>query len=199
MLNKPAPTGAPINDLLTRRWSTRAFDAKRPVAAAELASLLEAARWAPSASNTQPWRFVVCNKATDPAAWQKAFDCLNAGNQAWCVNVPVLILSVAAEANAEGKKLTHNRHDTGAALFSIMLQATALGLSTHAMGGFSGDKARELFHVPEGYAPVVMTALGFQASPDVLAEDVKPKEMGKRTRRALGETFFSGDWGKPAA
>src|SRR3954468_13376223 len=94
MRDKPAVTKTAIHELLAKRWSTRAFAAK-PVTHEQLASLLEAARWAPSCNGDEPWRYLVWDKQTDPAGWQQAFDCLSAGNQAWVKNVPVLMLSCA--------------------------------------------------------------------------------------------------------
>ena len=94
MLEKNAPTGVPVHELLTRRWSPRAFDPARNISKDQRAALLEAARWAPSANNSQPWRYIVCDKSVNEAGWRKAFDCLGAGNQAWCKNVPLLLLSL---------------------------------------------------------------------------------------------------------
>ncbi len=199
MLNKPATTSAPINDLMTRRWSTRAFDAARSLTSTELTSLLEAARWAPSANNSQPWRFLVWNKVADAAAWRRAFECLSPGNQAWAGNAPLLMLSCVAAAAPDGKPYRHGAHDTGMALFSLMLQAVELGLATHAMAGFNADKARAEFAVPAEFTPMTMIAIGHQAAPDILGDEVKMKELVPRTRRALAETFYAGTWGTPAA
>jgi nitroreductase len=199
LLQKNAATSVPIHDLLTRRWSTRAFDASRTISAAQITALAEAARWAPSCNNGQPWRFLMWNKATDAAGWQKAFDCLSAGNQAWCGNVPLFFLSCSANNWPDGKGPNrYGAHDTGMALFSLMEQATALGLSAHAMAGFNNDKAREVFAIPADFTPQAMLAVGYQAAPDVLNDSVKEKEMAPRVRRPLNESFFAGSWGKPA-
>ncbi len=198
MLHKPAVTSAPINDLMTKRWSTRAFDASKPVTSTELAALLEAARWAPSANNSQPWRFLVWNKATDEASWRRAFECLAPGNQAWAGNAPLLVLSCVAATAPDGKPYRHGGHDTGMATFSLMLQAVELGLAAHAMAGFNADKARAEFGVPAEFTPMTMVAIGHQAAPEILTDDVRAKELVPRTRRALAETFFAGAWGKGA-
>lgn len=196
MLQKNAVTSVPIHDLLTRRWSPRAFDASRPVGKAQRAALLEAIRWAPSANNSQPWRFIVCDKSENPAAWHKAFDCLGAGNQAWCKHVPLLMLSCTATVNPDGRPARYGQHDTGMAGLSLMLEALAQGLVAHAMAGYDLDKARAAFRIPADYNPVAMFAVGYQADPEILDEATKPKELVVRTRRPVADTFFAGDWGK---
>jgi len=199
-LAKPAITSTPIHDLLARRWSPRAFDAAKPVSREQLASLMEAARWAPSCNGDEPWRYLVWNKADDPAGWQQAFDCLAPGNQAWVKNVPVLFLSCAGSAFSFNQKPNRwAQYDTGASTTSLALQAVALGLAAHQMGGFSADKARDAFGIPADYTPMAMIAVGYQAAPDVLPDDVKAKEVLPRKRRALAECFFGGAWGKPVA
>lgn len=198
-MNKPAITATPIHDLLAHRWSPRAFDATRPVTREQVASLMEAARWSPSCNGDEPWRFLVWNKADDPAGWQQAFDCLAAGNQVWVKNAPVLFLSCAGSAFSFNQKPNRwAQHDVGAASMSLVLQAVALGLAAHQMGGFSADKARAAFGIPADYTPLAMIAVGWQAAPEVLPDDVKAKEVAPRKRRAIAECFFAGTWGKPA-
>ena len=196
MLQKNAVTGVPINDLMTRRWSTRAFDASRPLTQAQISTLLEAARWAPSANNGQPWCFMVWNRFADEASWRRAFACLSPSNQSWAGNAPLLMLSCAAAASPDGKPWRHGAHDTGMATFSLMLKAVELGLATHVMAGYNGDKARAEFSIPAEYSPVAMIAVGYQAAPDILTEEVKAKELVVRSRRPLGESFYAGEWGK---
>ena len=196
MLEKNAVTSVPIHDLLTRRWSTRAFAASRAVTHREIAALLEAARWAPSCNGGEPWRYLVCEKTSDKDSWQRAFDCLSAGNQLWCTNAPVLLLACTGSTFAHnGQPNRFGQHDTGMATLSLMLQAVALGLATHAMAGFDAEKARSVFSVPPDFTPLTMIAIGQQTDPDVLPEAVKAKELAPRTRRALSDTFFSGSWG----
>lgn len=198
MLEKNAVTSVTIHELLTRRWSPRAFDAARPVSRAQRSALLEAARWAPSANNSQPWRFIVCDKSENAAAWHKAFDCLGAGNKAWCKNVPLLLLSCTATVNPDGRPARYGQHDTGMATFSLMLEALAQGLVAHAMAGFDLDKARATFAIPADFNPVAMIAVGYQAAPEILDETTRAKELTERTRRPLGDSFFAGGWGKSA-
>jgi len=199
MLDKPAVTTVPIHELLAQRWSPRAFDATRAVGAAQLQALFEAARWAPSCNGDEPWRFLVWNRATDPAGWQQACEFLSDGNRKWCVNVPVLALSCAATTfTFNGKPNRFGGHDTGMANLAIALQAVALGLVVHQMGGFDAAKARAACGVPGDYTPMSMLAIGYQAAPDVLDEDTRKKELAARRRKPLAETVFAGRWGTAA-
>lgn len=197
MLEKPAQAGHPIHDLFVRRWSSRAYDAKRPVPRGQLMSLLEAARWAPSCNGDEPWRYLIWDKGRDPGGWQKAFDCLTESNQKWVKNVPVLLLSCSgSNFGPTGKPNRWTQHDTGAASVSLALQAVALGLMVHQMGGFDVEKARAAFAIPADYTPMAMIAVGYQAAPDVLDEETKKKELNPRARKPLAERFFEGGWGK---
>ncbi len=197
MLEKPAQTSRPIHDLFVRRWSTRAFDAAKPVSRDQLTSLLEAGRWAPSCNGDEPWRYLIWDRGRDPDGFQKAFDCLSENNRKWVRNVPLLMLSCAgSNFAATGKPNRWTQHDTGAASVSMALQATALGLAYHQMGGFDADKARAAFGIPPEYTPMAMIAVGYQAAPDVLDEETKKKELIPRARKPLGEKFFEGGWGK---
>ena len=200
MLKKPAQTSRPIHDLLARRWSTRAFDAAKPVSREQLTTLLEAGRWAPSCNGDEPWRYLVWDRARDPEGFQKAFDCLSDNNRKWVKNVPLLMLSCAgSNFAATGKPNRWTQHDTGAASLSIALQADVLGLAAHQMGGFDAEKARAAFGIPAEYMPMAMIAVGYQAAPDVLDEETKKKELIPRARKPLGERFFEGGWGKAVA
>jgi nitroreductase len=200
MLEKKAVTQTPIHDLLERRWSPRAYDNTKAVSRAQLLALLEAARWAPSCNGDEPWRYLVWNRADDAAGWQQAFDTLSENNRKWCSNVPVLMLSCAGSVfGHSGKPNRHAQHDTGMASLSLSLQAVALGLIAHQMGGFDSDKVRAAFAIPAEYTPMAMIAVGYQADPSVLPEDVKAKELLPRKRKPLGECFFAGGWGKPYA
>lgn len=199
-MQKPATTEQPIHDLLAARWSGRAYDASKPVTSAQVISLLEAARWAPSCFGDQPWRYVVCNKAENMQAWQAAFDCLVAANQSWAVNAPVLLLICTDTLFSHNQKANKwGPYDTGAATENLCLQATALGLMAHQMGGFDADKARIAFKVPERYQILPMVAVGYQTPVDTLTDELKEREVAPRSRKALGELFFNGTWGAPIA
>lgn len=196
MDNRKAQTSVPINDLLAGRWSTRAFDAARPVSREQLTALLEAARWAPSCNGDEPWRYLVWDRARDSTGWQKAFDCLSENNRKWVKNVPLLMLSCAGSIFAHsGKPNRWGQHDTGAASVCLALQGEALGLGVHQMGGFDAAKARTAFSIPEEYTPMAMIAVGYQASADVLDAETKEKELKARSRKPLSTHFFEGVWG----
>lgn len=199
-MQKPAVTQVSINETIANRWSPRAFDASKPVGEQALIRLLEAARWAPSCFGDQPWRLVVWDKNSDEIAWQQVLENLSPGNQTWAKNAPILIL-VCADT-----KFTHNgepnrwgRYDAGAAAENLCLQATSLGLASHQMGGFDTKKLREIANVPEQFELMSMMAIGYPGRIEDLPEDVQARELAERKRRALGELFFKGTWGKPAA
>lgn len=197
-MQKPAITQTPIDDVLANRWSPRAYDASKPVTAEQLLSLLEAARWAPSCFGDQPWRFVVCDKTSQPEAWQRAYDCLVPSNQTWAVNAPVLILVCADTLFTHNQKPNRwGAYDTGAAAENLCVQATSLGLMAHQMGGFDGEKTREAFGVPAQFTLMAMLTVGYCAAADILPDDLRERELAPRTRRPLGELFFNGVWDKP--
>ncbi|MGZ5029229.1 MAG: nitroreductase family protein [Methylobacter sp.] len=197
MQQKPAITRVKLHDLIQARWSPRAFDPDRPVSHDDLLALLEAAHWAPSCFNDQPWRFVVCNKAVDESNWRNALSVLTEKNRRWAKNAPVLMLAVAMENfNHNGQPNRWAMYDTGAASVSLCLQATALGMSVHQMGGFDSEQAREVFKLPCDCRPMAMMAVGYQAEADVLDDDFKEAELAARSRVALNERFFAGQWGR---
>lgn len=197
-MKKPAITQTPIHDLLAARWSGRVYDVNKPVSREQVISLLEAARWAPSCFGDQPWRFVVWNRSEDESGWQRAFDCLVPGNQEWVKNAQVLLLVTADTLfNHNGKPNRWGQYDTGAAAENLCLQAEALGMMAHQMGGFDADKARGEFGVPEQYIPMAMIAVGFPADPATFGDEVRERELAPRKRRELGELFFAGAWDKP--
>ncbi|MGD0959486.1 MAG: nitroreductase family protein [Methylomonas sp.] len=197
MITKPAITSVEINTILQNRWSPRAFDPHVTLADETVTSLLEAARWAPSCFNEQPWRFVVCIKAKDPAGWHDLWSCLVEKNQEWAQHAPVLILTVAMERFEQtGKPNRWAEFDTGAASLSIALQATALGLATHQMGGFDAERSRQLFNLPAETTPMSVMAVGYQAEAKNLSGELKERELAVRTRAALEERFYFGRWGE---
>jgi nitroreductase len=197
MLEKNAATSVPIHDLMTRRWSPRAYDIDRPVTRAQLASLLEAARWAPSCNGVEPWRYLVWDRTQDPEGFERAFDCLTESNKRWVKNAPLLLLSVASpDPLGGGRPNRYSQHDTGMASLSLALQAVALGLIAHQMAGYDVEKARTSFSIPADCMPMAMIAVGYQASPDVLDEETRKKDEVARRRKPLGERFFEGEWGK---
>ncbi len=198
MLEKKAVTSVAIEEILARRWSTRAFDASRPVTREQQLALLEAARWAPSCHGDEPWRYLIWDKGADPAGWEQAYDCLSEQNRKWVSNAPLLMLSCAGRIfGHNGKPNRFAQHDVGMASMSLCVQAIALGLVTHQMAGFDAEKARTAFAIPSDYTPMAMIAVGYQADASVLPADVKVKELTPRKRKPLHECFYSTKWGKP--
>jgi nitroreductase len=197
MQHKIASTQVKIHDLIATRWSPRAFAADKTVSHEDVLALLEAARWAPSCFNDQPWRFIVCNKAADESAWQNALNVIVEKNQLWAKNAPVLILSVAmANFNHNGSPNRLAPYDVGAASLSLCLQANALGMISHQMGGFDAVKARQVFNLPDDCTPMAMLAIGYQAEDTTLAEDFRSAELAERSRADLEQRFYSGTWGQ---
>jgi nitroreductase len=188
----------PIHDLLRRRWSPRAFDPNRPVEPAKLRSCLEAARWAPSSNNEQPWAFLVAT-GDQPEAFAKMLACLVEKNQAWARNAPVLMIAAASQVfTRTGKPNRHALYDVGAAVACLTLEATEQGLHLHQMAGFSHEKARESFAIPESAEAVAAIAMGYLGDPHSLPEDLRQRELTPTTRKPIGEFVFAGRWGAPA-
>ena len=195
MMEKPAETQYPIHDLLKRRWSPRAFS-DRPVEPDRLRSLLEAARWAPSSSNEQPWSFLVATK-DEQAEYGRLLSCLVEGNSLWAQRAPMLMVSVARMSFEEGGEPNrHAYYDVGQAVADLSVQATALGLMVHQMAGFHPDKVRELYGVPKEFEPVAAIALGYPGDPQSLPEKLKQRELAPRERKPIAQFVFTGRWGK---
>jgi nitroreductase len=190
-MEKPAETAHPIEELLRRRWSPRAF-VERLVEPEKLASMFEAARWSASCFNEQPWNFIVATR-DDQAEFARLLSCLVEGNQAWAARAPVLMVSVARLNFAQNDKPNRTAiHDVGLATAHLILQAMALGLFVHPMAGFYPDKVRELYGVPDGYEPVVAIAIGYPGDPATLSESLSQRELAPRTRKAQEEFTFRG-------
>ncbi len=191
----PAPTETPIHEILTHRWSPRAFD-ERPVEAEKLRALFEAARWSASSYNAQPWYFIVATK-DDPANFKKVLDCFVEFNQGWAKSAPVVAISVAGMTfQHNGQPNRHSFHDVGQAAATMALQATALGLQVHQMAGILPDKAREVFHIPEGYEAVAGIALGYTGDAAALPDQLRERELAPRQRKPASSFVFTGEWGK---
>jgi nitroreductase len=193
-MKKPAQNNYPILKAFKHRWSPRAYSEK-PVEKEKLRSIFEAARWAPSARNEQPWRFIVGLKGDK--TWQMIFETLVEWNQQWTKRAPVLILNI-------GKKFYDFKHlenetyqyDTGQAVAMLVAEVVNQGLIGHQMSGFSAEKASELFEISGDYQPISVTAVGYPGDPELLPEDMYKSEMEERKRRAIGETVFAEKFGK---
>ncbi|BFU94762.1 MAG: Nitroreductase [Nitrospira sp.] len=194
-MEKPAESQYPIHDLLRRRWSPRAF-AERSLEGEKARSLFEAARWAPSSNNEQPWRFLAASRDAG-ADYDRLLACLNESNRKWACRAPLLILSVAGlHFEDDDKPNRHAFHDTGLAAENLVLQAVALGLVAHQMAGFDIEKARSTCRIPSGYEPVAMIAVGYPGDPSLLSDRLREREMKPRARKPIGEFVFSAQWGQ---
>ncbi|MDG4594349.1 MAG: nitroreductase family protein [Candidatus Contendobacter sp.] len=197
MLEKPAVTQVAIADLIARRWSPRAIDPNRPVSREHLLALLEAARWAPSCFGDQPWRYLVWDRFRDSADWRQAFECLAEGNQEWVKNAPVLLLAVAAPHFGHNDKPNRwAQYDTGAASENLCLQAAALGLVAHQMGGFDSEQAKSRFSIPADHACLAMIAVGHPGPVEALPDALRERELAPRERKPLDRFVFEGGWGQ---
>jgi nitroreductase len=181
----------PVDPLFPRRWSPRAM-AGTPVPREAVLTLLEAARWAPSGGNGQPWRFVWALR--DTPAFAALLDALVPGNQAWAHRAGALVLLAAKVMRDDGKPAASARFDAGAAWGSLALQGTLSGLAVHAMGGFDHEKARAAAGLPEGVEPQVVIAIGHPGAPDLLAEKDRAREQ-PNDRLPLEAFAFEGRWG----
>jgi nitroreductase len=184
--------------IIRERWSPRAFDPARTVPLDHLWRLFEAARWAPSSRNEQPWRFVLTHRDHSPEQYKSLVGSLTGGNQAWAANAPALILTaVQLLAEATGETNRHAYYDTGQAVAYLTLQAQSQGLAIRQMEGFSHAIARDVCQVPDGFEPAVVMAVGYPGSPETLAsEKHRAAEVTPRRRRKASEFVFDGEWGK---
>lgn len=195
-MNKDAKTKFEILPLLKKRWSPRAFSEK-PVTNEQLKRLFEAARWTPSASNEQPWAFIIGKKGDD--TYQKIFSILVEFNQLWCKFAPILVLSFARINSQKGDKKNHYRkYDVGQSVAHLSFQAHSEGLYIHQMGGFDLKMAVEIFNVPEEYEAVSALAIGYIGDPEILHPNLKKLEFQKRERLDSSQFVFSGKFGTKA-
>jgi nitroreductase len=194
---KHAPADHEILDVIRERWSPRAFDASRELPPAELHRLFEAARWAPSSSNEQPWRFVVMDRRRTPEDFAALHAALTRSNQTWASSAPVLILvAVNLLLTRTGGLNRSAWYDTGQAVGFLTLQATAIGVAIRQMEGFDHDRAREACGVPESFEPGVVMAVGYPGDPDLLVtENHRVAERQPRSRQPIEEFVFEGRWG----
>lgn len=194
-MEKPAPVQFPIHNLLKHRWSPRAF-ANRDVDSAVLRSLFEAARWAPSSYNGQPWYFIYATRK-EPEVFQRVLSCFVEFNIGWAKDAPVIGMSVA-RLNFEnnGSPNRHAYHDVGQAMASLAIEAVANGLQVHQMAGILVDKARESLSIPEGFDPVAGFALGYPGDPQKLPHQLREREVAPSERRTAESFVFDGQWGR---
>ncbi len=188
-LRKTASTVVPVHPLLAERWSPRGFDRAHEIGDDDVTALLEAARWAPSAGNSQPWRFLVTRRGEQANA--RLFTALNPGNQAWAGAASALVLVAARVAGDDGTPQPWALYDTGQAVASLVTQAQAGGLAVHQIGGFDTAAVRAEFGLDDSLAPVVVIAVG-RADPDAeLPEHLAAREAAPRSRRPVTELLLA--------
>lgn len=194
-MSKTAVSDHPIHALLAGRWSPYAF-ADRSVDPRDLRSLFEAARWAPSSYNEQPWSYLVAVRE-DAEGFARLLSCLVDGNQAWAQHAPVLALGIARERFARNDEPNPcARHDLGLAAGNLLVEAEARGLSVHQMAGIRPDRARELYRIPDHSRALTGLAIGYRGAPERLPENLRQRDLAPRTRKPLREFVFAGRWGE---
>lgn len=186
-----AVTSAPIHDLHAERWSPRAFDDAAMLSDESLATVLEAARWSPSASNSQPWRFIVGRRGT--ATHAAILAGLIESNSVWAASASALIVNIAVTQNDDGRAQRWAEYDLGQAVAHLSLQAQHTGLHTHQMGGILPDALREAFALEAGLVPVSVTAIGVLGSPASLSEKLQQRELAPRVRLPLEQLLLTSE------
>lgn len=197
MNDKLADAQYTIEDSVRKRWSPLAFS-DHPVEKEKLLSVLEAARWAASSYNEQPWSFIIATKENS-VEFEQLLSILAEGNQEWARTAPVLMLTIAKlHFERNGKENRHAFHDVGAAAASLAIQAAALDLFVHQMAGFDVAKAKEVYKIPTDYEPVAAIALGYLGNAQTLSESLQQREHHPRTRKPLDKFVFSNTWNQTA-
>lgn len=182
---KIAKTDHPVLDVIKNRWSPRAFTAEI-ISQEKLNSLFEAARWAASSGNEQPWEYYYAIKNTD--GWDKLFDCLDEGNKLWVKNTTLLIAAVTnTKFKRNGKTNGTAEHDLGLANAHLFLQAVELGFYLHGMAGFYPEKVKEVLGLTDDQKVVCMIAGGYLGDPEMLDEKNKNSETTPRQRKPINE------------
>ena len=196
-LRKPAVVSKPLNDLILNRWSPRSFSEKL-VDNDILVALFEAARWAASCNNLQPWRYILATKS-DPDAWEKAQNCALDRNQRWTRTAPVIgyVLSEPVPLPGGTENIWH-RFDTGMASAQLTLEAESRGLVVHHFAGLDYDQTRKTYKIPEKIEIICGLVLGYQGKPEDLMDDLPERETQPRTRKDLGDFIYKGAYGKSA-
>jgi nitroreductase len=196
-MQKQAPTQYPIHELIANRWSPRAF-ADKAIEPGVLRSLFEAARWAPSCNNEQPWAYIVATKGSKEQ-FAKILGTLVEFNQKWAKDAAVLAIAVVELAFAKNGATNRNaQYDVGAASALLSVEATARGLVVHQMGGYDVEKARTVLRIPAGWDPIAALTIGYPGDHEALPQPYKDRETGPRTRKPIAEFVMSGEWGHTA-
>lgn len=189
--SRTAETSAPVLDPIAERWSPRAFDTEFTLAEGALRGIFEAARWAPSASNTQPWRFVIARRGSETFA--KIVSHLMGFNQAWAGSAAALVVNIAETTTTDGNPQPWAEYDLGQAVAYLSLQAQSEGLHLHQMGGIDREALAAAFDLDDRHAVVSVTALGRIGTPEQLPEPLAEREIAARSRFALDDLVLVND------
>ncbi len=190
---KKANIDHPIHELITNRWSPYKF-ADRLVSKEDLLSLFEAARWAPSSYNEQPWRFIMATKS-QPQEFEKLLSCLVPANQEWAKNASALALGIThLTFDRNGKENKAAIHDLGAAVSHLSFEATARGISVHQMIGIEPENARTAYAIPNDYEVLTAFAIGYSDLSEKIMDTLVERDQIPRTRKAISEFVFSKKW-----
>lgn len=196
-MSRTAPTDYPVHDLIKRRWSPYSLDPDKAVSREDLTALFEAARWAASSYNEQPWRYIVVMR-DQAEEFAKLLECLAEPNQPWAQNAAVLALGITRNAfSYNGKPNRVAQHDLGAASCSLTFEATARGLAVHQMAGIDPEKIIATYNVPDDFTPQTALAIGYAASPERLPDVFEERDTVVRTRKPHGEFVFWGTGNHP--
>lgn len=197
MPDRTAKTDHPVHQLVAARWSPYAW-AERSVDPDDLLALFEAARWAASSYNAQPWRYIVARRE-DEGSFAQLLSTLVEGNQAWAKHAPVLAIGLTRPTfERNGKPNKAAEHDLGLAAGNLSLEATARGLAVHWMIGIQPERVREVYGVPDEFEPLTGLAIGYAGEPGQLPESLRSRDTAPRERKPLAELVFSGAWGRRA-
>jgi len=190
-MSRAANPDYPIHELFIQRHSPYAFDPARPVDAATVHALVEAARWTMSSYNAQPWRYIVGIRDDGTATWQQVHNCLVEGNQPWAKSAPVLVLGLVKTTFAHnGKPNSAAEHDLGAASAFLTLEAVSRGLCVHQMIGIDADKVIATFASGPDIKPLTALAIGYQGKPDHIPEAYAARDQNPRQRLAQSEILL---------
>lgn len=193
-MSRSCPSDVPLHPLIADRWSPRALQPERTIADGQLVALLEAARWAPSAGNRQPWRFLVGRRGDETFAG--IFQSLFEGNQLWAGNAAALLLACAVTRDHDGSVHHTAGYELGMAAAQLCLQAQDEGLVAHQMSGFDVEKAALTFAIPDHVRPFTVIALGYLADADTLPAELRARETARRERLRVRQIAFAGRYGE---
>ncbi len=193
-MKKKANKDFPVHEFIDKRWSPRAF-ADKPVEEEKINSLFEAARWAASSRNSQPWRFIYASK-DNKKTYDKLFQVMGEWNQSWAKTAPLLILTITETHDEKNRPLGHSLYDLGLALGNLTTQATSAGIYLHHMGGIEPDVAKNLFNIPDRYEAITMIAAGYPGSSSVLSADIAETEYDAQKRISQKDFVFRESFGR---